>query len=40
MTTDRTDSSAYLDEPAPGYLNIHYSPDETTELTENPPRFT
>ncbi len=30
----------YLDEPRPGRLNIQYGPDETTELVENPPRFT
>ena len=40
MASNTTDSSAYLDEPTPGYLNIHYSPDENSELTENPPRFT
>ena len=33
-------SLAYLDEPKPGYLNIHYSPNESTEIVENPPRFT
>jgi len=29
-----------LDEPSPGRLTIQYSPDEQTEITENPPRFT
>ena len=40
MTTDSQSTGAYLDEPTPGYLNIHYSPTIDTELTENPPRFT
>ncbi|WP_424933472.1 DUF4962 domain-containing protein [Amaricoccus macauensis] len=29
-----------LDQPKPGRLTIQYSPDEQTELAENPPRFT
>ncbi|MFD1881380.1 DUF4962 domain-containing protein [Paracoccus pacificus] len=29
-----------LDEPAPGRLTIQYAPVETTEIVENPPRFT
>ncbi|MBX2837563.1 MAG: DUF4962 domain-containing protein [Gammaproteobacteria bacterium] len=29
-----------LDEPRAGRLNIGYSPDLSTEITENPPRFT
>jgi len=29
-----------LDEPTPGRLTIQYSPEENTEITENPPRFT
>jgi len=41
--SNRTQSSTslpLLDEPAPGRLTIQYSPDENTEITENPPRFT
>ncbi len=30
----------YLDEPATGRLTIQYSPNASTEITENPPRFT
>ncbi len=29
-----------LDEPAAGRLTIHYAPTSSTELVENPPRFT
>ncbi len=29
-----------LDEPKPGRLTIQYSPNEGTEIVENPPRFT
>ncbi|KUF12301.1 DUF4962 domain-containing protein [Pseudoponticoccus marisrubri] len=29
-----------LDEPQTGRLTIQYAPDATTEITENPPRFT
>ncbi len=40
MTSKNDKKLAYLDEPTPGSLNIHYTPNEKTEIIENPPRFT
>lgn len=40
MSSKSSSHTAYLDQPKPGRLNIQYAPDETTEIVENPPRFT
>jgi len=38
--TQTSTSLSMLDEPATGRLTIQYSPVASTEITENPPRFT
>lgn len=40
MTPPGSTTSAPLDEPKAGRLNIQYAPDEHSEIVENPPRFT
>ncbi len=35
-----SDALPLLDEPRAGQLTIQYSPDENTQIVENPPRFT
>jgi hypothetical protein len=40
MSSKSSSHTAYLDQPKPGRLNIQYAPDETTQIVENPPRFT
>lgn len=40
MTIRSSDAHPPLDEPKAGRLNIQYAPDQHTEITENPPRFT
>ena len=39
-TTAKSSGLSPLDQPPAGRMMIQYSPDETTEIVENPPRFT